>query len=250
VDGVVKYTVEGCRASGDMNTALGNVLLMCAITHHYLKDLPCRWRFINDGDDCGIFMEADDVHLLEGLPAHHLQYGFEMEVEQPAYEIEQVEFCQCRPVELSPGRYMMVRNIHKCMANDWVVLTTRDWASTEEVLVATSRCGLALYEGVPVLDAMYRAMSRFPTRQNVVRRILEEEFSGTGRTWRMFASVKRDYPVDETVARVSIYKAFGILPDEQIALEGEYRAFTSSKIVNKTFHITPHSTDKTQYIFD
>lgn len=248
-DGCLRYTVEGCRASGDMNTALGNVYIMCAITHHYLRDLGVKYRFINDGDDCGIFIEQEHAHLLDGLPQHHLAYGFEMEVEPPAYELEHVEFCQCRPVQLSSDRWMMVRNVHKAMLHDWVVLTTRDWATTEEVLVATARCGLALYADVPVLSEMYLAMSRFPCRENVVRKILEKEFSGHGRTWRLFASQHRQFPVDETIARVSFYKAFGMLPDEQMTHEDTYRAFTSVNIINKDDIFTT-SREGIQYMLD
>jgi hypothetical protein len=249
VDGSVKYKVQGCRASGDMNTALGNVYIMCALTHHYLDGMGCKYRFINDGDDCGVFLEREDVGKLAGLPEHHLRYGFEMEVEDPAYEPEQIEFCQCRPVQLTATQWMMVRNIHKCMLHDWVVITTRDWATTEEVLVATGRCGLALYVGVPILSEMYSAMMRFPCRDRVVDRVLETDFSGTGRTWRQFASRHRPFAVDETIARVSVYKAFGILPDEQIAYERVFRAFTSGTNISKQ-DILPHPTDSEQYVFD
>lgn len=248
VDGTVKYTVTGCRASGDMNTALGNVFLMCAITHNYLRQMGCKYRFINDGDDCGVFLEREHLHLLAGLPAHHLQFGFEMEVEEPAFEIEHIEFCQCRPVQLREDQWMMVRNIHKCMKHDWVVLTTRDWATTEEVLVATGRCGLSLYAGVPILSEMYAAMLRFPCRPHVVQKLLDQAFHGP-RTWRQFASSNRPFEVDETLARVSIYKAFGILPDQQVAHEAAYRAFSSGNIETSTRDIFPLSTDKSQYIF-
>lgn len=244
-DGTIKYKVDGCRASGDMNTALGNVFLMCAISHHFLSELPCKWRFINDGDDCGVFIEREHLHLLDALPAHHLQYGFEMTVEPAVYNLEQVEFCQSRPVQLNQSEWMMVRNIHKCMRNDLYSITSRNYASFEETLVATGRCGLSLYEGVPVLDALYRSMLRFEHREHVVQRILTEEFSGLGRTWRMFASAKRPYEVDETVARVSVYKAFGLLPDEQIAHEQRFRAIDPQAFVDTvTFQ---HSTDRVCY---
>lgn len=225
VDGSIKYTVRGCRASGDMNTALGNVFLMCTITYNFLTSLPCKWRFINDGDDCGIFIERRDLPLLDSLPQHHLAYGYEMEIEAPASCIEQIEFCQSRPVQLNESSWMMVRNIHKAMRHDWISVTSRNYATMEENFVATARCGLALYADVPVLSSMYLAMSQFKVRENVVQRILAEEHSGIGRTWRLFSSEKRMFPVDETIARVSIWKAFGLLPDSQVALEEQFRAF-------------------------
>lgn len=225
-DGDVTYTVEGCRASGDMNTALGNVYLMCAITHHFLVDLPCKWRFINDGDDCGIFIESADVHHLDALPAHHLQFGFEMEVEEPAYEPEQIEFCQSRPIQLNAHEWMMVRNIHKAMKHDWLCITSHDWCTTEEILVATSRCGIALYGDVPVLGVMYRAMARFPYKEAKVGRLLE-----TKEGWRRGLTGHRLHPIDETLARVSVYKAFNIMPDEQVHLENTYRAFDPQQLI-------------------
>lgn len=247
-DGVVSYVVEGCRASGDMNTALGNVLIMCALCHNYLNDLKVHWRFINDGDDCGIFLERKDLEVLKALPEHHLAYGFEMEVEEPVFEPEHIEFCQCHPVQLNDEHWMMVRNAHKAMKHDWISLNTKNFATTHETLVATARCGLALYADVPVLGAMYESMAQFPVRESIVQRLLEESHSGLGRTWRMFASSIRHYPVDETIARVSFYKAFGILPDCQEVLERSYRAFDCSKVIDCTPH---HSdpTEKSQYYF-
>lgn len=245
-DGDVTYEVDGCRASGDMNTALGNVYLMCAITHHFLKDLPCKWRFINDGDDCGIFIEQEDIHYLDALPEHHLKFGFEMEVEEPAFTLEQVEFCQCRPVQLNEHEWMMVRNIHKAIKHDWICITSRDWCTTEEILVATSCSGIALYGDVPVLGCMYNAMSRFTHREDRVGRLVE-----TREGWRRHLTGHREFPVDETIARVSIYKAFGILPDEQVHLENTYRAF-DPRIINinakQPLYSTPKST--VQYFLD
>lgn len=244
-DGSIKYTVQGCRASGDMNTALGNVLLMCAITHHYLSQLECSWRFINDGDDCGIFIEKKDLHLLDGLPEHHLRYGFEMEVETPATCVEQIEFCQSRPIKLNDHEWMMVRNIHKAMAHDWVVITTRDWCSTEDVLVATSRCGLSLYGDLPVLGAMYQAMSRFDCVESSVDRLME-----TRDGWRRNINGSRLFPVDEAIARVSIYRAFGILPDDQIALEAQFRAFVPPRARRNFCYELPNSSSKRErYLF-
>lgn len=224
-DGTVKYSVDGCRASGDMNTALGNVLLMCTMAYDFLSKLPCKWRFINDGDDCGIFIERSHLSHLDGVPSHFLQYGFEMEVEHPVSSLEKVEFCQCQPVHLGNNNWMMVRNIHKAMKHDWISLTSRNYATHDENLHATGVCGLALYADVPVLGSMYAAMARFPARTKTIGRILSDEQSGLGRTWRMFASSMREFPVDETAARVSIYRAFGLLPDEQVALEEQFRAF-------------------------
>jgi hypothetical protein len=247
-DGSLKYTVQGVRGSGDMNTALGNVFLMCSITHHYLEGLGIKYRFINDGDDCGVFLEASNLHLLDDLPAHHLAYGFEMDVEDPVYELEHVEFCQSRPINLGDGNWMMVRNIHKAIQNDWLNVNSVDYASLNDRLAATGRCGLALYADVPVLGAMYEKMASVTHDPVVVDRLLSSHFSGVGRTWRMFASQHRAYPVVLTEARASLFKAFGLLPSYQEQLEEEFRAFILPQSEKVNFVTDPKSS--VQYYVD
>lgn len=222
-DGALRYEVEGCRGSGDMNTALGNVIIMCSLSHAFLTSLGVPYRFIDDGDDCGVFISRQHLHLLNGLPTHHLQYGFEMTVEPPSFELEQVEFCQSKPIHCGNDKWMMVRNIHKILKQDALSITSRDFATYNEVMHATAICGLALYEDMPVLDAFYRTFLRLPVRNDVVERVLADMFTGH-RTWRSFASSSRDFSIDETEARYSLWRAFNILPDEQELLEQEFRA--------------------------
>ena len=57
-DGIVSYKVEGCRMSGDMNTGLGNCLLMCSMMWSYMSSAAIdRFEFINNGDDCVVIIE-------------------------------------------------------------------------------------------------------------------------------------------------------------------------------------------------
>jgi hypothetical protein len=231
-----------------MNTALGNVILMCAVTHHYLISLPCKWRFIDDGDDCGIFISRKNLHLLDNLPDHHLQYGFEMTIEPPAFELEHIEFCQSRPVHCGNGNYMMVRNVQKVLKQDALSITSRDYATYEEVMYATGICGLALYEGMPVLDAFYRSFLRFGVREKVVERVLHDAFVGP-RTWRSYASHKREFSIDEDETRYSFWKAFGMVPDEQICYEDEFRAQVYDKTILKQTNYSD-STSRIQYYTD
>lgn len=225
VDGTIMYTVDGCRASGDMNTALGNVFLMCAMAYEYMSSLGVDCRFINDGDDCGIFLEASDLPRLSGLPEFFLGFGFEMEVEKPVFVLEEVEFCQSRPVCVGTD-YMMVRNVHKALRQDEMVIENQDWATFDEIRHATGICGLALYEGFPVLDSFYRSMLGSDARASVVDRLLSNRGG-----WKYHASSKRCMEIDLDVTRASFYRAFGILPEMQIEMETAMRGrvFTSTQ---------------------
>lgn len=60
-DGKLKYTVEGKRFSGDMNTGLGNCLLMCAMIYAYAKSRGVDIKLLNNGDDCVVMMERKDM---------------------------------------------------------------------------------------------------------------------------------------------------------------------------------------------
>lgn len=59
-DGKLKYTVVGKRFSGDMNTGLGNCILMCAMVYAYAKERGVRVKLMNNGDDCVVIMERVD----------------------------------------------------------------------------------------------------------------------------------------------------------------------------------------------
>lgn len=43
--------------SGDMNTALGNCMLMCCLIISYLESKNIKYDFINNGDDAVLFLE-------------------------------------------------------------------------------------------------------------------------------------------------------------------------------------------------
>jgi hypothetical protein len=69
-------------------------------------------------------------------------------------------------------------------------------------------------------------MARFPYKEAKVGRLLE-----TKEGWRRGLTGHRLHPIDETLARVSVYKAFNIMPDEQVHLENTYRAFDPQQLI-------------------
>lgn len=101
--------------SGDMNTALGNVLIMCMLIKAYMDTKGIKYRFVDNGDDAVVILEKKHQHLMNDLPKWFLEMGFNMKVEQPVYEMEHIEYCQCHPVQLDVGEYTMVRNFPSCI---------------------------------------------------------------------------------------------------------------------------------------
>jgi len=78
----VDYDIEGCRMSGDINTGLGNCLLMSAMVISYCEHTGLKFRLANNGDDCVLFVEKTDLHLLAGIDAWMLDFGFTLTREE------------------------------------------------------------------------------------------------------------------------------------------------------------------------
>lgn len=216
-DGTVKYEVEGCRMSGDMNTSLGNCIIMCATVHELMRSKGItKFRLINNGDDCVLFVEKRDLQrTMHGLPEYYNSLGFTMAVESPVYELEQVEFCQTNPIKVD-GSYRLIRTLNSLTKDSYSLKqmehrsTARDWMS------AVGLGGLALNSGVPVLQSFYQ---QFPT--NGVTDVLSSQ--GVGLFDYKFNTHResKSTPVSEET-RFSYYIATGLTADEQVALENSF----------------------------
>lgn len=215
-DGMVKARVEGCRMSGDMNTSSGNCLIMCCLVWAYCKERGVSAKLVNNGDDCVVFMNQSDLPAFSHeLHSWFLQIGYDMKIEDPVYEIEQVEFCQAHPVQVSPGEFIMVRNIIAVLAKDSMALINADHKdSLSSWCAQVGTGGTACYGGVPVLDAFYQ----YYQRQGAVNPKWAKAYQVRGFDFLAKGINRRGLPVTP-LARYSFYMAFGILPVEQEAIE-------------------------------
>lgn len=219
LDGKLKYTVDGRRFSGDMNTALGNCLIMCAMVYAYAQDRNVQIKLANNGDDCQVFMErADLARFMTGLDQWFFELGFRMTVEDPVYEFNQVEFCQMRPIRVAAG-WTMVRNIPKAREKDSISIIPLDNPKVaRKWMYAVGECGLALCSGVPIMQEMYKMYMR----EGVQSKLGESVAMETGmKMLSIGLDAKEDVVTPE--AREHVFTAWGYTPDEQIAIEAHYR---------------------------
>jgi len=222
-DGVLKYSVDGGRCSGDMNTALGNCLIMCGAVyslcygiHHRL---PRRVRVFDNGDDCVIIGERDDVTLIRDAVVPFFDtLGLVMKVEPLVSRLEAVSFCQTQPV-YDGQKWRMVRDPRLCLSKD-VTFLNRTFASIglSAQLHAIAECGLALTGGLPIMQAFYTSLPRGHKR---VCGPIDPRFYDTGMFMMARGLAPHCAPVS-TEARVSFWRAFGITPDLQMAIEADY----------------------------
>lgn len=216
-DGIVKYEVDGCRMSGDMNTSSGNCFIACGLIYAYMAARGIgKYRLANNGDDCVIMMERKDLSkFTQDIKEWFMNMGFAMVNEEPVDVFEQIEFCQCRAVLTSAG-WRFVRNPHTSLAKDATANCDISNAKVCEAwLSAVGEGGAALTDGVPVLQEFYR---QFPSGGRKIHEQCLAGYWASGMNHLVGDLNFNNIPVDAT-ARFSFWLAFGILPDEQKCLE-------------------------------
>lgn len=138
--GPVRYSTRGTRASGDMNTSLGNCLINLAMLASAIPG-----RYLIDGDDAVIIVQR-------GTPfPHNLfeQNGFKMKADL-ATCFEHIDFCQCRPVKVGDV-WRMARNPKRVI--DRLGWTTHIDHKPNDLVYSLAWCERAMGDGLPIEQA-------------------------------------------------------------------------------------------------
>lgn len=227
-DGMVTYRKEGGRGSGDMNTSVGNCLIMCSCIYAYANQMKIdvnSFEVVDNGDDSLVITESKNYHKWDNFTKFMDDLGFVLKVEEPVYVLEKVVFCQMQPIQLSPSLCVMVRQWPKSISKD-VTTThhTKDRDTHLSYLAGIGVAGSTLTSGVPVMQEFYTMLARLATPMDT------EDMGYIGmRQWsRNLVPAYVDITDD---ARFSFYKAFDILPDQQIAIETIYSNLTSNNFI-------------------
>jgi hypothetical protein len=213
--GLIKYILRGQRSSGVMNTSLGNVLLMCVVLWGFRNTTGIKMEVSNDGDDSIITVDRADLKRVQReLAPYCLQYGFRMELENTAYELEKTVFCQCSPLH-DGQEWIMVRDPRVVLNKD---LTTckpiNNTADYNYYKRAKALCGKALANHLPIFGSFYKMMRRGtnPAKER------NDEFSGM---MMLAAGMTHKHGVSDQ-ARLGFYSAFNITPAEQYVIEEHF----------------------------
>lgn len=250
-DGTIKYKVEGTRASGMQNTTSGNCLISCAMTHQLMKKLNItNYALIDMGDDMVLFVSAsDEARVRDAIRQHYLDFGFTMKVEETAYIIEDIEFCQQHPV-YDGSKYVMMRDPRITQSKDAVsIKPLTSPRGIAAFMQSVAKGGLRLTGGLPVKQNYYRSLlknSRVFCRDQ--RQIdsykgfpVEQEYGN----FFFMKNLKRGFSEVHWKARASFASAFGIPPSIQILMESFYDDLefspcvsegTVEQILRKEFH--------------
>lgn len=215
----VKYVCEGGRMSGDMNTALGNCVIMISMLVAFMRMLNIReFDILDDGDDVLLFIEQQCVdRVLRKAPAFFESMGHEIKVDGQAHEFEEIVFCQAHPILTSKG-WNFVRNPWKVI-NSFYTGWKDMFQHPDRMLKTKAQAELWLNAGVPVVQELAATLiEQCSDAKLLPHASLTHRIHGEGRSW--MEEVRQ--PVVDA-ARVGFDRAFGIGVDLQRALEQWFR---------------------------
>lgn len=236
----VKYFVKGGRMSGDMNTALGNCVLMCAMVTAAMSGVK-NWDMLDDGDDCLVIVERESFeYVQQHLPKVFLEFGQEVKIENVADDIRDVTFCQSKVVVVE-GVPKFVRPWRKVLSQS--CCGVRHWGEPSEVrpmMGAVGMCELVLNRGVPILQEFAAALIRnargeLPRIMDVDDR-LEMRVRAELGLFSLDELKEAATPLEvKHETRVEFQRTWGVPVQEQLEIERTLRAWEVRSTVAKNF---------------
>nr|AZS32324.1 hypothetical protein 1 [Hypsignathus monstrosus tombus-like virus 2] len=215
-----RYNSVGGRMSGDMNTALGNCLLMlvmCCVAARRTGMRPDTFDLFIDGDDTLVFTRHPGI---QRWPEIFRRMGQELKLEGHTKSYHEIEHCRCRPVSTARG-VTMTQDPRRVVARS--TAGVRHWHEQKfwcAYLGLLGTCELALSAGLPVLQEYACMLLRWSQGKRPRRWVYLERWCKVTRELREFDPVP--LPITPE-ARATMWEAWGISPAEQRALEASFR---------------------------
>lgn len=211
----LRYVCRGKKMSGEYNTSLGDSVINAALLLYWLRECSTAEIFV-DGDDSVIAVSEEDYTKLD--LGYFAANGWTTKVEITR-EFNRVEFCQCRPVEVQPGNWRMVRNPWRVMNRSICTIQRYHGKAWQGYLRAVADCEYYCGFGVPVLEAFAHYMRRHSEGQkpvSITDQLLYRAKIEPHITYRR--------NVITSLARTSLALTWGISEAEQLALESYFNS--------------------------
>jgi len=192
--------------------------LMSGMVFAYAEEVGVRCSLVNNGDDCVVILDDRDLPRFQpALSSWFLQMGFNVKIEAPVREMEQIEFCQAHPVRVKEG-WIMMRNLYQSLAKDSVcILPVERKQEYDSWCHSVGTGGLALAGGLPVMQSFYTSLLRPGSKIWKHSSLLDEGL------YKLGAGMSRGVQDVLPVTRYSVWLAFGVTPEEQECIEDYYR---------------------------
>jgi len=218
-----EFSREGGRASGDFNTGMGNSLIMLAIVTASMSYLGHKkWDTLVDGDNALVFLPGDDyTRVRDGFAdAARFVSGHTMVLEHCVTKPECVTFGQSKPIKTERG-WKMVRDWRKVLSQ-WTSnhAHLHEPRFAREYLAGVARCEASLACGVPILWAWTNHLLKLTESVGRVRQLALRDYEVLGVDVEHVLAHPAAAQPPSLETRASFFEAFGIMPDEQLVLEG------------------------------
>lgn len=233
----LKYVTSGKRMSGDMNTALGNCIIMLLMLLTVLLPLNIIFDLMDDGDDCVLICESDDFDVVSRSIDEIINFGMVIKVENVTSVFEHIEWCQSRPILTALG-WKFCRNPVKVLST---VLSGMKWKYLNSkgrltYLRGLAECESVLNKGVPVLSVFADRLLQLSGSGKVAFDQVSGEYMRYIRELKCYRNVNELVPITNE-CRWSFENAFGISVAEQLYLERSFASWSFS--VDGTFYDLP-----------
>lgn len=239
----VRYKTHGTRMSGDMDTGLGNSLIMWTMLKLYLTNAGVsKHSIMVNGDDSVVVIEraalplARDIQIFKTL-------GFNMKFDV-ALEFHELEFCQARPVETDYG-WTMARNPQRVLARTSWSVNNYGPRKMRAFIHTLGLCERAASWGVPIASALATKMIQATPGAPRLRLSpwLEEHYNRMKKWWKL------GEPTISLETRNNFAQAWGLSVELQIQLERDIRIHVTAVPTEKQlceYHELVHTSNPSQ----
>lgn len=163
-----RYSTRGGVMSGDMTTALGNCVMLCAMVDTLIDRLGLRGRLtlIDDGDDHCLIGNLPDVQrYAAAAPDWFALLGHDLKVEGFATDFCDILFCQHHPILLPNGSYKLMPDPKKVLSTSFYIPGAK-YKTLSEAKIARAYLHevwytrAILHSGMPILGPLFWHLAR------------------------------------------------------------------------------------------
>lgn len=217
------YKCSGRRMSGDINTALGNCVLMVLMVTCALRGLDID--LLDDGDDCLVFCEKRDLEEVRARLAENFrEFGYKLTgLDNVATTIAEIEWCQSRIVFTQTGPKFVrdpTKVVNAGLSNSKFGHEPKFAAN---LLYTIGEAEMSLNAGVPILHEFSKMLFRSGKAPKKPMRLV----TGSQHLLKYQREEKLATAITDE-ARVSFSAAFGISIAQQLSFERQLSATTLS----------------------
>lgn len=219
------FLTHGTRMSGDMDTSLGNCIIMFLMLKIYLIKHNIKHSLMINGDDSLIVIERRDLAKSRDIGIFK-EFGFNMKFEV-ATNIEEAEFCQARFINTDYGPTMSRNPIRILGRTSWTT-TKYGRKDIRAFLNTIGLCERAASYGVPIASALATKLIEMAatSRKVTLSPWLTQQYLDKLRPW------KTGPPKITLETRTSFESAWGISVADQLRIENSIKVTPVFTITN------------------